>query len=111
MNKITLYNRTGELGDPLNLSDYQNTFAIVSCCTKLLSTNKHYELNYPLNVARYLNYCGCAQVGAYDIAKNRLKQLNWIQLKSCNENELVPHFQKQFQDRKELLISLGTFRF
>ena len=59
-------------------------------------------------MAQYFN-CGYARVAAYDIAKNLSKQPNWIQLRSCNENELVTHFQKRFQHRKEFAITNATY--
>ena len=59
-------------------------------------------------MAQYFN-CGYAQVAAYVIAKNLSKQPNWIQLRSCNENELVTHFQKRFQHWKEFAITNATY--
>ena len=59
-------------------------------------------------MAQYFN-CGYAQVAAYETAKALSKQPNWTQLRMCNENELVMHFHKRFQQRRELKITNATY--
>ena len=55
-------------------------------------------------MALYFN-CGFARIAAYEIAKKRSTKLGCIQMRQCDQDELVLHFHKRFQQRKEFAIT------
>ena len=55
-------------------------------------------------MAQYFN-CGFARVAAYKIAKKRSTKPGCIQMRQCDQDELVLHFHKRFQQRKEFAIT------